>query len=178
MIFGVGHDSGRRQGEMMKGVICAMQLINLRQRPAAIELIAPWHYAEWGALFPGRSLADFAAELALSLAPAAVPQTWLVQNAAGEIVGTGSLLLQDMATNQQLSPWLANIYLVPEVRGQGLGRALVQQLMQQAAQLQIQTLYLFTEDQQAFYQRLGWQLHHTELYEGHWVSVMQWQPDC
>ncbi len=49
--------------------------------------------------------------------------------------------------------------------------------MQQAAQLQIQTLYLFTEDQQAFYQRLGWQFHHTELYEGHWVSVMQWQPN-
>lgn len=155
-----------------------MQLINLHQRPAAIALIAPWHFAEWGALFPERTLADFAAELALCLSTDALPQTWLLQDAAGEIVGTGSLLLQDMATNQQLSPWLANIYLVPEVRGQGLGRALVQQLMQQAAARQIHTLYLFTEDQQAFYQQLGWQLHHTELYEGHWVSVMQWQPDC
>ena len=113
-----------------------MQLINLRQRPAAIALIAPWHFAEWGALFPDRSLADFAAELALCLSNDVLPQTWLLQDAAGEIVGTGSLLLQDMATNQQLSPWLANIYLVPEVRGQGLGRCLVQQLMQQAAQLQ------------------------------------------
>lgn len=155
-----------------------MQLINLRQYPSAIELIAPWHFAEWGALFPDRSLADFAAELALCLSNDVLPQTWLLQDAAGEIVGTGSLLLQDMATNQQLSPWLANIYLVPAVRGQGLGRSLVQQIMQQAASLQIQTLYLFTEDQQAFYQRLGWQFHHSELYEGHWVSVMQWQPDC
>lgn len=150
-----------------------MQLINLRQRPAAIERIAAWHFAEWGALFPDRTLADFAAELALCLTDATLPQTWLLLDSTGEIVGTGSLLLHDMATNQELSPWLANIYLVPAVRGQGLGKWLVQQIMQQAALLPIGTLYLFTEDQQAFYQRLGWQLHHRECYEGHWVSVMQ-----
>jgi N-acetylglutamate synthase-like GNAT family acetyltransferase len=153
-----------------------MQLINLCQRPAAIDLIAPWHFAEWGALFPDRSLADFAAELALCLGEQHLPATWLLLDDAGDVVGTGSLLLQDMTTNQELSPWLANIYLLPEVRGQGLGTWLVQQLMLQATQLAIPKLYLFTEDQQAFYQRLGWQLHHTEYYEGHWVSVMQWQP--
>jgi N-acetylglutamate synthase-like GNAT family acetyltransferase len=153
-----------------------MQLINLRQRPAAIDLIAPWHFAEWRALFPGRTLADFAAELALCLSEQHLPTTWLLLDDAGDVVGTGSLLLQDMTTNQELSPWLANIYLLPEVRGQGLGTWLVQQLMLQAVQLEIPKLYLFTEDQQPFYQRLGWQLHHTEYYEGHWVSVMQWQP--
>lgn len=152
-----------------------MQLINLRQRPEAIALIAPWHFAEWGALFPERTLADFSAELALCLTEDTVPQSWLLLDVAGEVVGTGSLLVHDMQTNQELSPWLANIYLRPEVRGQGLGSWLVQQLMQQAAVLNIKTLYLFTEDQQAFYQRLGWQLHHTEWYEGHWVSVMQCQ---
>ena len=153
-----------------------MQLINLRQRPAAIDLIAPWHFAEWGSLFPGRSLADFAAELALCLSEQHLPTTWLLLDDAGDVVGTGSLLLQDMTTNQELSPWLANIYLLPAARGQGLGKWLVQQLMLQAVQLEIPKLYLFTEDQQPFYQRLGWQLHHTEYYEGHWVSVMQWQP--
>ncbi len=62
-----------------------MQLINLRQRPAAIALIAPWHFTEWGALFPDRSLADFAAELALCLSNDVLPQTWLLQDAAGEM---------------------------------------------------------------------------------------------
>lgn len=150
-----------------------MQLINLRQRPEAIQQIAPWHFAEWGALFPDRTLADFSTELALCLTEDTVPQSWLLLNDTGEVVGTGSLLVHDMASNRELSPWLANIYLRPEVRGRGLGSWLVQQLMQQAALLNINTLYLFTEDQQAFYQRLGWQLHHTEWYEGHWVSVMQ-----
>jgi N-acetylglutamate synthase-like GNAT family acetyltransferase len=155
----------------------SMQLLDLRQRSDAIDLIAPWHFAEWGALFPTRTLADFVAELALCMTEDALPKTWLLLDAAGDIIGTGSLLLQDMTTNHELSPWLANIYLLPEARGQGLGKWLVQELMQQAAQLQIPNLYLFTEDQLPFYQRLGWQLHHTEFYEGHWVSVMHWQPE-
>jgi hypothetical protein len=70
-----------------------MQLINLCQRPTAIDLIAPWHFAEWGALFPERTLADFAAELALCLTDQHLPTTWLLLDDAGDVVGTGSLLL-------------------------------------------------------------------------------------
>jgi GNAT superfamily N-acetyltransferase len=149
-----------------------MQLINLKLHPQAIHQIAQWHFDEWHALFPGRTLADFAAEHAESLQSDAIPQTWLLLDEHNEICGTGSLLLRDMNTNQQLSPWLANIFLRPEHRGQGLGRYLVQQLMQLARQRDVPVLYLFTEDQQPFYEKLGWQLHHRELYEGEWVSVM------
>jgi len=150
-----------------------MQLINLKLQPQAIPQIAQWHFDEWHPLFPDRTVADFAAELAESLQSDEIPQTWLLLDQHNEICGTGSLLLRDMNTNQHLSPWLANIFLRPESRGQGLGRALVLQLMQQAWQLGVPVLYLFTEDQQAFYEKLGWQLHHRELYEGQWVSVMQ-----
>lgn len=44
--------------------------------------------------------------------------------------------------------------------------------MHQAKQRGMPVLYLFTEDPQAFYEKFGWQLHHRELYEGEWVSVM------
>lgn len=150
-----------------------MQLINLKLQPQAIPQIAQWHFDEWRALFPEKTLADFAAELAESLQSDDIPQTWLLLDAGHNVCGTGSLLLRDMKTNHHLSPWLANIFLRPESRGQGLGRALVLQLMQQARQRGVPVLYLFTEDQQAFYEKLGWQLHHRELYEGEWVSVMQ-----
>lgn len=152
-----------------------MQLINLRQRPAAIDIIAPWHYAEWHALFPHKTEADFAADLAQSLQSDALPQTWLLLDEQAEICGTGSLLLQDMTIHQELSPWLANIYIHPAKRGLGLGRWVVSQLMAQASARQVQTLYLFTEDQQAFYEKLGWSLLSRELYEGEWVSIMRWQ---
>ena len=152
-----------------------MQLINLKLHPQAIPQIAQWHFNEWHALFPERTLADFAAELAESLQSDDIPQTWLLLDEQQNVCGTGSLLLRDMNTNHQLSPWLANIFLRPENRGQGLGRALVLQLMQQARERGVSVLYLFTEDQQSFYEKLGWQLHHRELYEGEWVSVMQCQ---
>jgi N-acetylglutamate synthase-like GNAT family acetyltransferase len=151
-----------------------MQLINLKLQPQAIHQIAQWHFDEWHALFPERTLADFAAELTESMHSHTIPQTWLLLDEQQNVCGTGSLLLQDMNTNQHLSPWLANIFLLPECRGRGLGRALVQQLMQEASQLGVTVLYLFTEDQQSFYEKLGWQLHHRELYEGEWVSVMLW----
>lgn len=150
-----------------------MQLTNLKNHPDAIPQIAQWHFDEWHALFPERTLADFAAELAESLQSDNIPQTWLLLDEQQNVCGTGSLLLRDMNTNHQLSPWLANIFLRPENRGQGLGRNLVQQLMLEAQRRGVSVLYLFTEDQQSFYEKLGWQLHHRELYEGEWVSVMQ-----
>lgn len=150
-----------------------MHLMNLRKRPHAIPQIAQWHFDEWHALFPEKSLADFIAELEESLAGDSIPQTWLLLDEQQNVCGTGSLLLRDMKTNQHLSPWLANVFLQPENRGQGLGRALVLQLMQQARLRGVPVLYLFTEDQQSFYEKLGWQLHHREMYESEWVSVMQ-----
>ncbi len=150
-----------------------MQLINLKLHSHVIPQIAQWHFDEWHALFPEKTLADFVAELEESLAGDSIPQTWLLLDEQHNVCGTGSLLLRDMNTNQQLSPWLANIFLRPAHRGQGLGRALVQQLMLEAQRRGVPVLYLFTEDQQSFYEKLGWQLHHRELYEGEWVSVMR-----
>lgn len=158
-----------------------MQLLNLMHQPSAIPLIASWHFAEWHALFPHKTAQDFADDLACCLHDASqdelqqpLPQTWLVLSAQGEICGTVSLLLSDMTTNQDLSPWLANVFIAPEFRGQGIGKQVVQAVMAKAAARQVSPLYLFTEDQQQFYQRLGWQLLKQERYEGEWVSIMKW----
>ena len=149
-----------------------MQIISLRERPDAIALIAQWHFKEWQALFPGRTEADFASELALCLGEAALPQSWLLLDDAGDVAGTCSLLVHDMTILPQLTPWLANIYVRADLRGQGLGQRLVRHVMAEATGLGIATLYLFTEDQQAFYQRLGWQLWAQRQYENQQVSIM------
>ncbi len=151
-----------------------MQLQNLTTCPDLIPTIAQWHFAEWHALFPHKSVEDFAADLRESLQQDGLPQTWLLLDEQGEAAGTASLLLSDMTTNQDLSPWLANIYIHPLQRGKGLGKKVVQHVMNEARQRDLTTLYLFTEDQQAFYEKLGWELHHREFYENHWVAVMQY----
>jgi N-acetylglutamate synthase-like GNAT family acetyltransferase len=152
-----------------------MQLLNLLECPGFIPTIAQWHFAEWHALFPHKSVEDFAADLRESLQQDGIPQTWVLLDAHGEAAGTASLLLSDMTTNQQLSPWLANIYIHPLQRGKGLGKQVVLHVMAEARQRELTKLYLFTEDQQAFYEKLGWELHHREFYENHWVAVMQYE---
>lgn len=151
-----------------------MQLLNLLECPDFIPTIASWHFTEWHALFPHKTLEDFAADLRESLQPDGLPQTWVLLDEQSQPAGTASLLLSDMTTNQHLSPWLANIYIQPLQRGKGLGKQVVLHVMAQARQRELSTLYLFTEDQQAFYQKLGWELHHREFYENHWVAVMQY----
>ena len=149
------------------------KLILLKQQPELLPMLAHWHYLEWGALFPEKTEADFAADLAASLNEQQLPISWVVVY-EHQVVGTASLLLHDMQTNRELSPWLANIYLAPSVRGKGLGKWLVQQVMTEARQLGLTQLYLFTEDQAAFYQRLGWRNLKQEDYSGKTVTVMSW----
>ena len=158
-----------------------MQLLNLMQRPDAISQLAQWHFQEWRHLFPHRTAQDFANELAeclhqseMSETELPLPQSWVLVSESGEICGSVSLLLADMTTNRQLSPWLANVFIAPQYRGQGFGRAVVKAAMEKAFSRQLTQLFLFTPDQQAFYEQLGWQLLHQECYEGEWVSIMNW----
>lgn len=150
------------------------KLMLLKAFPAQIAVIASWHYHEWGALFPEKSEADFASDLAATLNDAELPLSWVLL-LDEQVVGTASILLQDMQTNLDLSPWLANIYLAPAARGKGLGKWLVKQVMTKAQQLGLTKLYLFTEDKPEFYQQLGWQPLKQELYEGKLVTIMHWQ---
>ena len=146
----------------------------LKHCPEHIPEMAKWHYQEWGALFPEKSEADFVSDLVTTLNDAELPLSWVLL-LDQQVVGTASILLHDMQTNRELSPWLANIYLAPSVRGKGLGKWLVQQVMAEADKLAIKQLYLFTEDQAAFYQRIGWQALKQELYQGKAVTIMRWK---
>lgn len=148
-------------------------LILLKYLPELIPELAHWHYQEWGTLFPEKTEADFAAELEASLNEDVLPISWVVVF-EHQVVGTASLLAHDMQTNRELSPWLANIFLAPAVRGKGLGKWLVQQVMSEAQRLGFSQLYLFTENQTAFYRHLGWQIFKTERYSGKPVTIMSW----
>jgi len=141
-----------------------LQICNLRDHPEAVPRIAKWHFAEWHALYPQKALADFERDLHESLGDAAIPQTWLLID-SDELCGTASVLVHDMTINKNLSPWLANIFIRKEKRGSGLGKTLVLNVMDEIRRLGVPEIYLFTEDQQAFYEKLNWTWLKTEDYE-------------
>lgn len=148
-----------------------MQLLNLSQRPQVLSLIAGWHFNEWRGLYPQQTLADFSADLAEGLHGAAVPSTWLLMQGE-EVLGTASLVQQDLSVCPEYTPWLANVFIHPQRRGEGLGQRLIQGVLERAQAAGLQTLYLFTEDQVAFYQRLGFQPLKTVLCHQTPVTVM------
>jgi N-acetylglutamate synthase-like GNAT family acetyltransferase len=88
------------------------------------------------------------------------------------VIGSASILEQDMTTNTHLSPWLANIYICKSQRGKGLGMLLVKEVLSQAKKNGLNQLYLFTSDQARFYKKMGWAEIKQEIYQGKNVSIM------
>ncbi|SHE80204.1 Acetyltransferase (GNAT) domain-containing protein [Microbulbifer donghaiensis] len=148
-----------------------MRIENLIERPEAIEQLAQWHYREWAHLYPEQGLQDFIDDLQRSLRSEPIPATWVVTDGT-EIWGSASVIEQDMTTNRHLSPWLANVYIHPDKRGQGLGGKLIAAVMEECRQNGLAELFLFTPGQEYFYQTLGWTTLKRERYQGETVSIM------
>ena len=118
------------------------------------EKIAGWIYNEFiHGIRPGISYGDVLGRFA-DAAPGGLP----VRYAAffgGECVGTVSLVANDLAC-REYTPWLSSLYVAPEFRGRGVGRALISEVKTAARELGHGRLYLRTEFAGGYYRKLGW----------------------
>jgi len=101
----------------------------------------------------------------------ALPIAWLAHE-GGQALGTAALRASDLPGRQDLSPWLAGVYVAPPFRGRGIASALCRVVEERAAALGYQRLYLFTLDQQRLYQRLGWTPLERAVWRGRTADVM------
>ncbi len=69
-------------------------------------------------------------------------------------------------------PWLAGVYVLPEQRGAGIGKMLVQRVTQEASAHNYPRYYLYTLDRESFYTALGWQTLFKRLYRGFIMTIM------
>ena len=142
-----------------------MKIEYLADNIALVAIIAHWHQEEWGSFNPGDSIEKRVFNLQSHLAKKQIPTTF-VSLSGGNLLGFASLIAHDMDTRMDLSPWLSSIYVLPENRGQGIGTALVQRVIEEARELNVETLYLFTSDRKGFFASLGWSVvEHTEYRE-------------
>lgn len=86
-----------------------------------------------------------------------------VQN--DSIIGTYALLRTDLISRQDIFPWLACLYVVPECRGQNIGAKLLQHAIQETRKMGYPNLYLCT-DLDGYYEKFGWS-HLTNGYTIH-----------
>lgn len=153
-----------------------MRIENLEHHREHIATLAAWHHAQWGHLYDGWTLEMARAELEEHAHGHGLP-TSLVLLEQGRLIGSVSLVLEDAPEFcDQGSPWLANLYVLPEARGRGLGAQLVNAAVQVAARQQIPELFLFTPEHSGFYQRLGWHLIARTTLKGTSVDLMEIEP--
>lgn len=134
-----------------------MRFRYLADRPVLAPTLARWHYEEWSDLLPGWSSAQALEELLTHQARAAIPTT-VVALSGERLLGSASLLVDDMPEWRHLTPWLANLYVVPSDRGRGVGRALIARIVTVAERLGVAHLHVFTAGQEELYRRYGWGL--------------------
>lgn len=133
--------------------------------------LARWHHAEWSYLNPQRSFEERVAEMQEDLQGKPIPTTYVAE-VDGRLLGSATILADDMSTHPELTPWLASVYVDEAQRGKGIGSTLVRRVMQHAQEHGVKRLYLYTPDQEQLYARLGWSLLSRELYNGTPVSIM------
>lgn len=147
-----------------------MRIKNLKECVAVLPVIAKWHHDEWRDYNPGQTLDQRIQNMQCHLDDDLVPSTYVAIKQ--EVVGSAAIVEHDMDIHQELTPWLASVYIEVQSRGQGIGSSLVRHVMRQVKAAGITSMYLFTPDRQSFYKRLGWQVLSLEEYRGHEVTVM------
>ena len=141
-----------------------MHIDFLGEHVELIPQIAAWQFEEWGHLTPGDTLEKRVAKVERRSNVDEIPFT-LIALSGTVPVGTVALVESDLPGREDLSPWLANLLVPRELRGQGIGSALIEHTVRVAAELGHRQLHLFAWEHLDFYRRRGWEPFETgELY--------------
>ncbi|MGM0420662.1 MAG: GNAT family N-acetyltransferase [Bacillota bacterium] len=133
--------------------------------------ISMWLYNQWGVKHDDSNPADWVKELRRRLNKDELPMTFVAVR-ENKPIGTASLVECDMETKAELTPWLADVYVPPEERAQGIATKLVQRINEEAKNLSYDKYYLFTRQATGFYLKLGWEIIETTTYKDKKVDIM------
>lgn len=132
----------------------ATKVESLENHPELVPLCARWNYETWGR-DDGRSREEIIDSFLDFLNPES-RQKALVGFVSGVPVGLSLLIDNDLESHPELSPWLASLYVTPEMRLIGVGKAMVEATEEIARQQGHEELYLYTAETR-YYERMGWQ---------------------
>lgn len=148
------------------------RILPLADRPEAIPTLAIALWDHWGAVFPQKTVAYRIASLAGRTNRDRVPLAVVAIDAGGAALGMASIMFDDLEMRIDLNPWLATVFVIPSMRGKGLGEALCAAAEAEAWRIGIERLYLYTFDKPGYYARLGWRDFEIVDYNGRPTPVM------
>lgn len=135
----------------------AIQLDYLSDYPALLPEFAELNFNEWGHYKPGNTLEAQTERMRASCGKGSVPSVVIAHDGA-QLLGGALLLVNDLDSRPELTPWLAGVYVKEEHRGRGIASQLVQRIVEEARLIGVPELYLCTVHAQELYAGLGWEV--------------------
>ena len=149
-----------------------MFIADLADHEDVLPTLARWHFDQWGPLTGASSLEAYTELLETASKTRTVPSV-LVAFADGALIGSATLLASDLPVRPALTPWLAQLFVAPGRRRDGVGAALVTAVRERARRCGYARLYLFTSGTLPdYYARLGWGTMERVAYLGRERTVM------
>jgi GNAT superfamily N-acetyltransferase len=142
-----------------------IDLIPISEFPEGASAPLKWSLELWGNHIPGFSRSDWIGFYEKAKGadyshwdPAGTDQELIYLAVINhEVVGAIALVdFDDLEEFRHLKPWVAAFVVKPELRRSGIGTEMLAVLEGKAKTLGINRLYLWTEDQTAFYKRRGY----------------------
>ena len=128
--------------------------------------IIKWLEKEWGHMDIIEDIKN------LSLQTNIFPKVFIaIENE--QILGTISLLENDMNIRPNLNPWLGCLYVDSKYRKQGIANKLFVHCENYATKLHIKTLYLFTSKLYKLGKRYNWHTIEEVFFENEIVTIMK-----
>lgn len=160
-------------------VVIAPTIFALAQKPDFFAQVANWHHQECERQGLKSSLALRQQRLVLHVQQNPIPQT-LIALRDNQLVGCVSLVNYTYRSSERMpkvaseSPvWLSNLFVLENLRYQGIGNALIDAAKNYAQRLELDELWLSATDYTDYYQKRGWEIVRRTRLGGRQVNVMR-----
>jgi len=139
----------------------ALTVTLLADSLASAEAVADMRWREWGHPPESEDPAWWLQTTVREAGREELPVTFVAHGLAGQVLGAVGLDAYDLDERQDTSPWVTGMIVRRDLRGTGVGRALLRHLERWAAEHRIAEAWVGTDLALGFYQRCGWTLQET-----------------
>ncbi|MFC5527972.1 GNAT family N-acetyltransferase [Cohnella yongneupensis] len=129
-----------------------VQIVNVRSMPELLEEAINYFWTQWGSESNFQFYKDCIIQSCNT--ESEVPRFYLAIE-DNTIIGSYALLRSDLNSRQDLSPWLACLFVNPDSRGKKIGDLLQSHAIKESKEIGYSKLYLCT-DLTEYYERTFW----------------------
>lgn len=145
------------------------RIVNIQKHKEFIPVVARWIYNEFIEDHIPNCYESDIIEALKCRQISGIPMTFICLEKSN-CIGTISLFSNDLSKLDQLTPWLAALYVPKEYRGHGIAKSLISHIECEAAKLGYEKLYLRTETAKQYYSKLNW-VHKLDIVDENNIST-------